>query len=327
MKDSLDCLRRIVSEGFLKLHTDLDKLRFEFKTEIDAVKLLIKDIEKSLNYTQGEVEDLKEHFEMETKEHSKEVVALKKKIANLEGRLKQEVENNIALEQYTRHKNLCFNNIEEKEHEDCKTVICNVLEEELGVDTTKIRFHAVHRVGKNIHGKRRPIVTRFVCREDREKVWSVRGKLKESITHADAYITEDYARAVQEERKVLIKAMMKTREEHGLSDKTKIQNIPGILVQLDFCKAFDTIEWSFIKRSLALFNFGDSIHQWISTFYNNLESAVLNNGFCTNFFKLSRGVRQGCPLSPYLFIVGVEILAFKIRQDKTIKEIPVLTKS
>ena len=67
-------------------------------------------------------------------------------------------------------------------------------------------------------------------------------------------------------------------------NQTKIQNIPGILVQLYFGKAFDTIEWSIIKRSVALFNFGDSIQQWVSTFYNNLESAVLNNGFCTNFF-------------------------------------------
>ena len=109
-------------------------------------------------------------------------------------------------------------------------------------------------------------------------------------------------------------------------EQTKIQNIPGIRVQLDFCKAFDTIEWSFIKRSLALFNFGDSIQQWVSTFYSNSESAVLNNGFCTKFFKLSRGVRQGCPLCPYLFIVGAEILACKIRQDKTIKGITVFQK-
>ena len=141
LKNSLDCLRQVVSEGFVKLHTDLDKLRFEFKTEIDAVRLSIKDIEKSLTYTQSEVENLKEHFEMETKEHSKEVDALNKKIIDLKGRLKQEVENNIALEQYTRRENLRFNNIDEKDHEDCKAIIYNVLEKELGVDTTKIRFH------------------------------------------------------------------------------------------------------------------------------------------------------------------------------------------
>lgn len=89
LKNSLDCLRQVVSEGFVKLHTDFDKLRFEFKTEIDAVKLSIKDIEKSLTYTQCEVQDLKVHFETETKEHSKEVDALNKKIADLEDRLKQ----------------------------------------------------------------------------------------------------------------------------------------------------------------------------------------------------------------------------------------------
>ena len=109
-------------------------------------------------------------------------------------------------------------------------------------------------------------------------------------------------------------------------EQTKEQNIPGILLQLDFCKAFDTIEWTFIKKSLNFFNFGDSIQRWISTFYCNSESAVLNNGFCTNFFKLSRGVRQGCPLSPYLFILGVEVLACKIRQDKAIKEIEIFIK-
>ena len=122
------------------------------------------------------------------------------------------------MEQYTRRENLRFNNIEEKEYEDCKVVVDNILKKELGVDTTKIRFHAVHRVGKKIHCRRRPIIARFVCREDRDKVWSKRGKLKESMTHADAYITQDYARAIQEERKVLIKAMMKAREEHGLND-------------------------------------------------------------------------------------------------------------
>ena len=74
------------------------------------------------------------------KEHSKEVDTLNEKIADLEDGLKQEVENNIALEQYTRRENLRFNYIEEKEHEDCRAVVYNILEKELGVDTTKIRF-------------------------------------------------------------------------------------------------------------------------------------------------------------------------------------------
>ena len=61
----------------------------------------------------------------------------------------------------------------------------------------------------------------------------------------------------------------------------------------------------------------------MSTFYTSPESAVLNNGFSTNSFRLSRGVRQGCPLSPYLFILGAEILACKIRQNKEIQGIKV----
>ena len=97
-------------------------------------------------------------------------------------------------------------------------------------------------------------------------------------------------------------------------------------MQLDFRKAFDTIEWDFIQKTISLFNFGDDIKRWISTFYAHSASAVLNKGFCTNYFQLLRGVRQGCPLSPCSFILAVELLACKIRQDKEIHGITVFRK-
>ena len=68
-------------------------------------------------------------------------------------------------------------------------------------------------------------------------------------------------------------------------------------------------------KTLDYFNFGSDIKRWVSTFYTNIESAVLNNGFATNWFKPSKGVRQRCPLSPYLFILSAEFLAHEIRQD------------
>ena len=47
----------------------------------------------------------------------------------------------------------------------------------------------------------------------------------------------------------------------------------------------------------------------------------MNGGYMTNYFKVSRGLRQGCPLSPFLFIVAVENLALKLRHDPGCKGI------
>jgi len=61
----------------------------------------------------------------------------------------------------------------------------------------------------------RPIIAHFISREDRNQIWQNRGKIKHSDNYPDAYITEDFAKAIQDERRVLIKAMIKARENEG----------------------------------------------------------------------------------------------------------------
>ena len=103
------------------------------------------------------------------------------------------------------------------------------------------------------------------------------------------------------------------------------ENIPGLLLFIGFQKAFDRVEWEFLIESLKKFNFGRDFLQWVKTFYNNIQSCVINNGVSSNFFTLERGVRQGDPLSLYIFIIAIESLAIALRQKETIKEITVGT--
>ncbi|ESO94755.1 hypothetical protein LOTGIDRAFT_117854, partial [Lottia gigantea] len=58
---------------------------------------------------------------------------------------------------------------------------------------------------------------------------------------------------------------------------------------------------------------------WIKTFYNNITSSILNNGHATSMLNIHSGVRQGCSLSPYIFIMCAEIFAIVIRNNTNIK--------
>ena len=53
---------------------------------------------------------------------------------------------------------------------------------------------------------------------------------------------------------------------------TKEQDIPGILLFIDFEKAFDSLDWNFMLKCLNVFGFGPSLITWIETFYTNISS-------------------------------------------------------
>ena len=104
---------------------------------------------------------------------------------------------------------------------------------------------------------------------------------------------------------------------------TTKEKISGILALIDFEKAFDTVEWSFLFNTLSTLNFGQNYIRWIKLLYSNISSCVTNNGYISNYFTLTRGIRQGCPIYALLFILVAEILAVNIRSDTLIKGINV----
>ena len=90
------------------------------------------------------------------------------------------------------------------------------------------------------------------------------------------------------------------------------------ILSLDQEKAFDRVYWSFLRSTLVCMGFGPSFVSWVDLFYAGVQSAVKVNGFVTPFFGLSRGVRQGCPLSPLLYVLYAEVLACNIRSNPVI---------
>lgn len=67
------------------------------------------------------------------------------------------------------------------------------------------------------------------------------------------------------------------------------------------------------------FQFGDSLIKWVKVMYSNPRCKIVNRGYFSESFELSRGVKQWCPLSPYLFVMAIEMLAIKIRSNSNIR--------
>ena len=95
-------------------------------------------------------------------------------------------------------------------------------------------------------------------------------------------------------------------------------SLPGLMVSVDFRKAFDSVSKHSIMNALNIFNFGPTMIKFISVLINNNESSVRNGGWYSSFFPCQKGIRQGCCASPYLFLLVAEILSLKLRNSDQI---------
>ena len=110
---------------------------------------------------------------------------------------------------------------------------------------------------------------------------------------------------------------------NDIIEYTEFNQLPGAILLLDIQKAFDSVSHQFLLRVLRQFNFSNKFINWIKVFYSCRKSYVTNYGNLTNPIDMERGIFQGCPISPYLFLLVIETMALAIRQNPNISGIPV----
>ena len=94
----------------------------------------------------------------------------------------------------------------------------------------------------------------------------------------------------------------------GLIKELHKERIPGLFLKLDISKAFDSVSWSYLIELLETIGFGPRWRRWICLLLSSASSAVLLNGRPGPAIRHGRGLRQGDPISPMLFILAIDPL-------------------
>ena len=89
---------------------------------------------------------------------------------------------------------------------------------------------------------------------------------------------------------------------------------PTVFLKLDFSKAYDKVSWRFLFYAMKEMNISEKFIGWIKLLFGNASATVNLNGNQGDNFRIERGVRQGCPLAPYLFLIVGEVLTHVIKK-------------
>ena len=111
---------------------------------------------------------------------------------------------------------------------------------------------------------------------------------------------------------------------HEILHSIRSGKLSGMLVKLDIAKAYDKLNWQFIRKVLKAFGFSQNWVNWIMQLVSSTFFSIMINGVSPGIIKPSRGIHQGDPLSPFLFILMVKGLGRYISalvKDNSIKGI------
>jgi len=103
---------------------------------------------------------------------------------------------------------------------------------------------------------------------------------------------------------------------HEIIHSAKAHNKFGLFLKLDIKKAYDPVNWNFLRMILIQIGLDWKVVQWIMGCVNSVAFAILINGPPLDVFQAGRGLRQGCLLSPLLFLLVVDCLSRRIEKVK-----------
>uniref|UniRef100_A0A803K472 Reverse transcriptase domain-containing protein n=1 Tax=Xenopus tropicalis TaxID=8364 RepID=A0A803K472_XENTR len=92
-----------------------------------------------------------------------------------------------------------------------------------------------------------------------------------------------------------------------------------VIVSLDNEKAFDSVEWDYLWATLQSMGIPPTFITWIQALYTSPTAKIHTNNTLSNLFPISRGTRQGCPLSPLLFALAMEPLACRLKLSQEVE--------
>nr|ABR67408.1 reverse transcriptase [Cucumis melo subsp. melo] len=92
-------------------------------------------------------------------------------------------------------------------------------------------------------------------------------------------------------------------------DYWRVKKVKGFLIKLDLEKAFDKIRWSFIDYMLLKKGYPHRLRNWIKAYISSVQYSIIINGRPRGKFQPSRGIHQGDPISPFIFVLAMDYLS------------------
>ena len=108
------------------------------------------------------------------------------------------------------------------------------------------------------------------------------------------------------------------RSTYDIIQWAKDNNKTGVILLIDFEKAYDSLSFSYINKCLKFLDFGEDLIKWVNILLNNFYTVINHCGNLSKQFNIGRGARQGDPIASYLFIISIEILMHRLRKSRNI---------